>query len=326
MSREGPAGGLARAYDRARASLWVVPATLGIAGAALAELVTRLDFQTSAFRGDAEAVRALLGTIATAGLTVLGVTLTITLAVLALTAQTYSPRAVRRFLRDRLLQSVVGAFVATVTFALVALRQIEDGGDYATTAALGVVLVLVAIALLIALFHHLAREIRIEAIMAAIRGESLAVVDREWPDEGVGEQIAPEPEGPVELVTALDPGAVAAIDDRKLERLGCSVWVLASPGTWVGPGDSIAAVSSGASERAVERLRSSITISSHRGIRQDPAYGVRQLVDIALRAMSPSLSDPTTAIGAVRHASAIVETASRQASMNPSKKTRSRGG
>ena len=99
--------------------------TLGVLAAVGAELLVRLDRvlddanaqATWVFSGDDDAARSVLSTIATATLTVLGVTLTITLAVLALTASAYSPRVIRRFMRDQLLQIMLGVFVAAVVFA-----------------------------------------------------------------------------------------------------------------------------------------------------------------------------------------------------------------
>lgn len=309
-------GAVVRYIERVRTSLWFFPAAFALLGAVLAEVMTRAQLGGVGFRGDLDAARTVLGTLASAGLTVLGVTLTITLAVLALTAQAYSPRAVRRFLRDRLLQITVGVFVGTITYSLLALRRVEDTGEYGSTVAVGIGFALIAIGLLIALFHHIAAEIRVEAIISAIYEETTGVIDAEWPRGGVGadeSSLASSWNDQPRRFAADQAGFVMWVDDRRLARLAngndVTAVVKSPPGTWVSPGDILMELHPACdlNARDQRRGRSAVRVSPHRGVRQDPAYGVRQIVDIALRAMSPSLNDPTTAVEALRHASALVE-------------------
>ena len=298
---------LARLVDATRESLWVVPATLGALAVLLAEILARSDvlrddaIETGVFSGDADAARSVLATVATSALTVLGVTLTITLAVLALTAQAYSPRAIRRFLRDPVLQWVVGTFLATAAFSLMTLRQAQEGDVPALSVTLSIVFVFIALGFLVAFFHHVAREIRVESIIASIHADAIAALPagRTSLPEATSARNASEP---VIDVCARATGHVVWLDDMRIARLaaasGGSAEAIAGPGAWVRRGDPIVRlrnVGEGEHARLARRLSRAVSIATHRSIRQDPQFALMQLADIASRALSPSLNDSTTA-------------------------------
>lgn len=144
-----------------RERLWFWPVVIAILAAAAAETLVRVDRALDdnnarpvwVFSGEAGAARDVLSAIASASMTVLGVTLSITLAVLALTGQGYSPRTIRRFIRDPLVQIVIAGFVGTFVFALVALRLVRTDQVPGITVNVLVLLAFAAIALLIAFFH-----------------------------------------------------------------------------------------------------------------------------------------------------------------------------
>lgn len=305
-------GRLASALESARASLWIVPAACGLLAVAAAEVLARTDLlqggavAVGAFGGDAEAARSVLATIATASLTVLGVTLTITLAVLALTAQAYSPRAVRRFLRDPLLQVVVGVFVGSTVFSLTTLRQVQEGDVPALSVTIAIALVFLSLGLLIALFNHIAREIRVESIIAAIHAEGVdAVPEAAW-EQGPGEPPAPDPDLSERVdVPARSAGHVTRIADGRLARIAADLGgrseVVAPPGRWVREGEPVVRMHlPGPCEpRARRRAERAVGVATHRVITQDPEFALLQLADIAMRALSPSLNDVTTAREAI---------------------------
>lgn len=301
-------GRLTRTLDALRESLWFYPTLIGVLAAAAAEGLVRLDRWLDnenerplwVFSGSAEAARAVLSTIASASMTVLGVTLSITLAVLALTGQGYSPRAIRRFIRDRLVQAVIGGFVGTFVFALVALRSVRDDQVPGVTVNVAVALAIAALGLLIAFFHHMANEIRVERLIDAVWSETRRSLERVFPERS-GPDPPGEPEGtPAALVRAGGSGRITAIDDAALVDIarerGVTVVVVPGPGDFVADGEVVARVHGGELEEGdAEAISGCIHLGVQRTLTQDVAFGIDQLTDIALRALSPGINDPTTA-------------------------------
>lgn len=308
------AGRIRRFVDSLRERLWFWPTVLGVAAAVAAEVLVRLDRRLAqenalplwAFSGNADAARSVLSTIATATMTVLGVTLSITLAVLALTAQGYSPRALRRFMRDRVIQAVVGGFVGAFVFALVALRLVREDEVPGITVNVAVLLGFVVLGLLVAFFHHMASEIRVERLIEVIWEETKQGIEQTL-TEPVGDEVdIIAAEAPVSAQAyASHTGRIRWIDDETLAGVarasGGTVEVQAAPGDFVADGQEIVRMVGGAplESHQVARLAAAVELRTERTLAQDVAFGLRQLTDVGLRALSPSVNDPTTAEEAI---------------------------
>jgi uncharacterized membrane protein len=271
------------------------------------------------FSGEAGAARDVLSVIASASMTVLGVTLSITLAVLALTGQGYSPRTIRRFIRDPLVQAVIAGFVGTFVFALVALRLVRTEQVPGVTVNVAVVLAMGAIGLLIAFFHHMANEIRVERLIDAIWREARGVIAATLA-AGTGGDDPTEPQGtPAALGHATRSGRVQTIADERLAGLardaGATIVVVPGPGDFVIEGEVVVRLHGDpaqASEAAPPAV-GAIELGVQRRMTQDIAFGIDQLTDIALRALSPGINDPTTAEEALlRSADLLCRLADRQ--------------
>lgn len=300
--------GTRRGLDRLRERLWFWPVVAAVLAAAAAESLVRLDRALDdenarpvwVFSGEAGAARDVLSAIASASMTVLGVTLSITLAVLALTGQGYSPRTIRRFIRDPLVQAVVAGFVGTFVFALVALRLVRADQVPGVTVNVSVVLAFVSIALLVAFFHHMANEIRVERLIDAVWGEARAVATA-LPALGAGEESSEPPGTPAALGRAARSGRVQTIADERLAGLardsGTTVVVVPGPGDFVIEGEVVVRVHGdpAAAADVVAAAVDAVELGVQRSMRQDVAFGIDQLTDIALRALSPGINDPTTA-------------------------------
>jgi len=312
----GPAarrGRLDRGLDVLRERLWFWPAALGVLAAVAAELLVRLDRTLDeenarpvwVFSGNADAARSVLSTIATATMTVLGVTLSITLAVLALTAQGYSPRAMRRFMRDRVIQAVIGGFVGTFVFALVALRLVREDQVPGITVNVAVLLCFVVLGLLVGFFHHMASEIRVERLIDAIWEETrVAIGSVLTAPHGAEGPVAPDTP-PVAQARATATGRVRWVDDEALagvaRETGGVAAVVPAPGDFVAEGEPVVRMVGGEPPGAeqIARLAGAISVGTQRTMYQDVAFGFRQLADVGLRALSPSVNDPTTAEEAI---------------------------
>ncbi len=312
--------------------MWFWPAVTAVLAAAAAETLVRVDRALDennarpvwVFSGEAGAARDVLSAIASASMTVLGVTLSITLAVLALTGQGYSPRTIRRFVRDPLVQMVIAGFVGTFIFALVSLRLVRTEQVPGVTVNVAVVLAFVAVALLIAFFHHMANEIRVERLIDQCVEPRRAQPSTRASDERRGGDAPREPPGiPAAVGRATRSGRVQMIADERLADLargsGTTLVVVPGPGDFVIEGEVVVRLHGDPARRGrggprLRRGRS--TLGVQRSMTQDVAFGIDQLTDIALRALSPGINDPTTAEEALlRSADLLRRLADRQLAM-----------
>ena len=290
-----------------------------------------------AFGGNAEAARQVLAVIATSLITVAGVAFSITIVTLQLVSSQFSPRALREFLSDRLNQIIAGTFVGTFGYCLVALGSVGSdpgSGDPfvpALTVSLGVVLGIANIAVLLIFIHHLSQSIQVSNITRAIAHGGLQAVDHLYPERHGVEPTEEPASQPLDertggrVVRAQRPGyiqhiAVADIaaewgrtaGEQRRQATGRGpapiVFLRVAPGDFV-TGETVLVECWPPHEggRIDEVVHRSVRVADSRDVRQDAPYAIRQLVDIALRAISPSVNDPTTAITCIGYVRAIME-------------------
>lgn len=294
-----------------RSRLWFVPA-LFVLGAAIAAVVTVTIDRTLGpdatgpfvFGGGPESARSLLSTIAAAMLTFTGLVFSVTMLVLQLASSQLSPRVTRTFLRDRKNQAVLGIFVATFVYALLVLREVRSEVDAAFVPSIAVwwsfILLLASIVAFIYYIDHMAQAMRASSVIASVASETRSAIERCFPDP-VGSEPDLALAVPAVSATVLgpdDPGILQAIDLPELIRLatdaGGVIELLVPVGEAV-PGEAPVARIRGGGSVADDELRAALTFGQERTMDQDPAFGIRQLVDIAARALSPGINDPTTA-------------------------------
>ncbi len=306
-----------------RSSLWFVPSIMVTAMVLLAAGLIELDVNLSKdalsawprlFGARAEGTRGMLSAVASATITVAGVVFSITIVALSLTSSQYTSRVLRNFMRDRTNQVVLGAFVGIYAYCLVVLRTIR-GGDaepfVPSLATFGaIVLAFVGIALLIHFIHHISSAIQAAHILAAIREDTLGPIDRLFPEE-LGEDEDGEQEDPEalevlaaaqwEVVCAEATGYLQVVDSDAVLKLACEHDALLQLphriGDFVIAGTPLAQVErdGGIPEGLADGVRKAFTTNAQRTVEQDPAFGIRQIVDVALKALSPGVNDPTTA-------------------------------
>lgn len=311
--------GLRALWWRLRASLWVLPGLLVVAATLLAfgmiELgsVHNLELERRwprLFGAGAQGSRSLLSAIATTMLTVAATVFSITLAVLSLAASQYSPRVIRTFMDDRPTQLVLGVFVGVFVYCLVVLRTIRDGEDpvVPSLAVLGgIVLAFVAVGFLVFFIHHLASSIEAPSILQRVgRGTDAAVEDL-FP-ERLGDEVdeaAEAQRAPARAwapVPALKNGYIVSVDNDALlafaREQGRIVRMALAIGDYALEGQPLAWLEGEreADEPAGRALNACYSLDRQRTIEQDAAYGLQQMVDIALRALSPGINDQSTAL------------------------------
>jgi uncharacterized membrane protein len=306
-----------------RTTLWLIPTLQVLLAAALFAVTYTID--RAAYHGDinlpgwvnngsADAARQILTAIAAAVITVVGLVFSITIVALTLASTQFGPRMLRNFVRDRGTQVTLGTFVATFVYAVLALGSISHGrrGDFAPHLSITVALALVLAAscVLIYFIHHIAKLIQLPQVIASIAGDLSVAIDAEVASKGT---VVAAEAGPslAELRARLaENGAVvpaaksgylqfiayADLVDIATESDGV-IRLLYRPGHFVVEGLPLAEVwPPEAAAGVARRLERGHVTGPHRTLSQDLAFAIDQLVEIAIRALSPAVNDTFTAM------------------------------
>ncbi len=309
-------------------SLWFLPALITALSIVLAFATLNIDqrflLQNSlisilVFTGGVEGARGVLSAISGTMMTVTALVFSITIVALQVATSQLTPRALRSIMADRGNQVVLGFFVATFTYALIVLRAVrsplEDRSEFvpALSVAIAIGLALISVALLIYFMHHSANALRTSVVIGRIFDETRDLIDSLYP-ENIGEPAKEQParSGMPYFVSADRAGYLQTIDADSLfalaERQRLTIDVTLTIGSFVLPRSKVAAVwSDGAlSDEIADAIRDALSLGSERTMQSDIEFGLQQLADIALRALSPGINDPTTATVIVDHLAALV--------------------
>ena len=313
-------------WQRLRESLWFVPGLLVLGAVGLAYGLITFDAHTAfdgakrfplLFGAGAEGSRGMLTAIAGSMLTVAALVFSLTLSTISQVSSQYSPRVLRNFMRDRSNQVVMGYFVGVFVYCLLVLGTIRSVDEQkfvpATAVLVGLVLALGGVVALIFFIHHTAESLQTGTILERITRDTAGSIETLFPAE-IGEP-APAPARPPlwlgngQVVYAAAPGYVQHVDAEALLRWAnehqAFVQLAQTVGAFVGEQDVLAYVQPDepAAEpldaEALAALRSCVGLSRHRSSEQDVGFGLQQLVDIALKALSPGINDTTTGIMAI---------------------------
>ena len=319
-------------WTKVRDSLWFLPCVMTLAGAVLAIAITQVEqrgafdaemLRSWLFGGGVDGARGVLEAIAGGLITVTGVVFSVTIVALQLASTQFTPRVLRNFTADRGNQLVLGVFIGTFTYTVLVLRTVRsaaDGGEPfvpRVAVTLAVALVLVAIGFLIFYIDHSARSIQIAAILDRVARRTLRDVRRLFPEQiGDADEAAPAdarpPDRPSVTVAAESAGYLQAVDGRSLFRLGEGrrLVIVMEPeiGDFVVPGQALASVSPpGQVDDAVFRqVRKAFLLGPERTPEQDVEFGIVEISDIAIKALSPGINDPTTAFRCIDRLSEIL--------------------
>jgi uncharacterized membrane protein len=317
-------------WSEVRSSLWFLPALMTLGAVGLAIVTVWLDQhgfgspeETSWFIliAGAEGARGVLGTVAGSIITVTGVVFSITIVVLQLASSQFSPRVLRSFTEDRANQLVLGVFIGTFTYALLVLRTVRsEFADYSRfvptlSVNIAVLLAVISMGFLIYFINHIAHSIQAETIIARVTSDALEVVDRLFPEQ-VGEGAAESAPELYEhatgepLLAASRSGFLQSIDAEQVitfaEKHGVVLKLEQPIGSFIVAGDTLISVTTGAvDDGTAEELRDAAVIGAERTRYQDVERGLIELTDIAVRALSPGINDPTTALTCVHRLTEI---------------------
>lgn len=328
-------GWLREMLIRTRSSLWFVPTVIVIFAILLAFLLIEIDQRYDdvllarwprLLANEAEGARGVLSAIAGSMATVAGVVFSITIVALSLASSQYTPRVLRNFMRDRANQVVLGVFVGVWIYCLVVMRTISDD-DWKFVPVLAVltavVLAIVASGFLIFFIHHISSTIQASEITAAITRETLHTLDRLFPDD-IGEGVEPSDSHQLATdhqwhpVAANAMGYIQGVNPESLlafaRKQDTVVRMDSQIGEFIAPGRPLVSVAMAQAPGAAacRELNRIFAVGTYRTIDQDVAFGLRQLVDIALKALSPGINDTTTAVSCVEHMAVILAQCARR--------------
>ncbi len=318
-------------WDDLRDSLWFVPAlmvtfALVLAAAALA-LEPLPDWFPAGlvFGGSPEGARAVLSELAGATFTVVGLVFSLTLVVLQMASSQYTPRLLRTFLRDRRTQIVLGGMVASGVFDVAVLQSVRSSVDDqeafvpALAVSLALWFALGAVGLLIYYLHHITQHMRVDIIMLDIRKETLAQIEAlPAQRDRLPDQEPPPLPDDARSVPAQRDGYLQTSEPeviaRRAREAGIRVRLRPSIGDWVNRGTTLAWAWPDGSrpkvgldrEVASDVVHAGLSLGTDRTEASDLTFGLRQLADMGVKAMSPGVNDPTTAVQAIEHLSGIV--------------------
>lgn len=294
-------------------SFWLVPGAMVLAGILLAlgllgldrggHVSARLAESSWLYDGGGTGARTLLGAIASSTIAVAGTVFSITIAALSLAAGQMGPRLLRNFTRDRGVQFTLGAYLGTFSYALMVLRSVrtQDEGPFTPHLALtvGILLAFVCVATLVYFVGHMAKRINVDTVIELVSDDVQTALKATATDRA--QPAAPAARFWAHATTIVDQrrGYLQQLDEAGLadwaSHHGTAIRLLARKGDYVFPGAPIAVITVSVPE-AEEAVRDATALGTSRGSAGDAEYAVRQLVEVAVRALSAGINDPHTAM------------------------------
>lgn len=319
-------------WDSLHSSYWFVPALMAALAITLAFAMLALDRTGKSgpvenlnwvYTGGPEGARTLLSAVAGSMITVAGTVFSITLVALQLASSQFGPRLLRNFMQDTGNQIVLGTFIATFIYCLLVLRSIR-GEDYNVfvpqiSVTVGIILVLTSIGVLIYFIHHASTSIQAENVIAEVGEELEKTIERLFPEKiGLGEEnskgflkeLPANFEQESYIITSLKSGYLQAIDGEMLIKIAQKkdllLRVLYRPGKFVVQKSNLVMVwpKERVNRHLIKQIRETFILGRQRTQHQDVEFPVNQLVEIAVRALSPGINDPFTAIRCIDQLSA----------------------
>lgn len=317
---------LRSALEGFRDSLFFLPALFVAFAVVVAQLMLEadrrvsLDSVPSFLRFTVDSARELLSTVAGATITVSGIVFALTALTVQLASSQFSPRVVRGFLRDRFAQTAIGFMVGTFTYSLLILRAVrspsgDDVSDIVPNLSAGLALILavgVVIAIL-AYVNHTAQSLQATQLIGHITKGTISLARKRFREPGPGGTQPPAPAGagPGRALRSPRGGWVQQLSEQSLLAAlpeSGLVRVEVRVGCFVHEGKRLATVWDGEqdSEDLDEDLVEAFAVGKMRTMQQDVLFGIRQLVDVALRALSPGVNDATTAYECIVHLGSVL--------------------
>ncbi|MCJ8518863.1 putative membrane protein [Pseudorhizobium tarimense] len=325
----GSSPGLKVVREKLRTSLWLVPTLMAITAIAISAAATSVDAVLAdldpakvpifVFVSTPSDARDVLSSLLTSMITMTSLVFSITMVVLSLAANQFGPRLIRSFMSARHTQLALGTFIMTSVYCLLQLASvgssIKNDAEAYPSVSFGIALTLMSVLVLVAYLHFLARSIVSETVIKRL-GSEITDMLSELDDLAEDRNNDPEkalPEGFDQNARFFGPsvdGFVQSIDVERLCELAqkSDVFIGFSfkPGDYVitdGGGIGIFPASRWTQDLQ-DQVCGAVVIGSRRTSTQDPEFAIRHLVEMAIRALSPGINDPYTAVAVLAQLSA----------------------
>ncbi|BBD69478.1 hypothetical protein NIES4072_31890 [Nostoc commune NIES-4072] len=317
---------LGKLWDTLHSSYWFIPSIMAIITTALAFIMLMLDRTGKAglnywwsYTGGADGARSVLGAVAGSMISVAATAFSITIVALQLAASNFGPRLLRNFMQDTGNQVVLGTFISTFIYCLLILRTIHGEGDgYSQfvpqiSVTCGILLAIISIGVLIYFIDHASTIIQASHIIENVSDDLDRAIDRLFPKKigrsiPFGQEIAEIPDN-FDLVASPvivnKNGYIQAIDDEELMKIArrnnLLLRVESRPGKFIVKDSDLVMVFPGkfVNQKLTKQINDCFILGKERSEQQDIEFPIDQLVEIALRALSPGINDPFTAIRCV---------------------------
>lgn len=273
----------------------------------LTEILSRTGWITGL---DADAAQLILATIAGSMMTTVSVVFSVLVMALSLASLQFSPRILRGFMADRPTQHTLGVFVGTFLYCLVVLGTVRDEpAPFVPGISVGVAMLLAAgdLVWLVYFIHHISHGIHANFIAERVGNETISIIDEEFPtsvgraDTHAEDSDPPSAPEDSDVVESELSGYVQLVNREQLLELAqkheITIYQQHGIGEFVIEGNPLVAIAPAGrlSEALQAACRECFDLGPVRTMQQDVHYGIRQIVDMALKAISPAVNDPTTA-------------------------------
>lgn len=317
-------------WDRFRAGFWFFPTLLILGAIGLAIVVPEVDRQVvdsipQWMKSTGETSRSTLAALASAMFTVSGVVFSVTVVTLSLTSSQFGPRLLRNFLEQNVTQVTMGSCLACCVYCLILLWRIDDVNDKwfvpHVAVFLATVLTLLALCLVVFFIHRVAYSVQSMNVVTDVAGELDAAIDRMFPKEyEASEELYRQHDDLLASFESHDGHSVHAQRDGYLQTVNIEhltavakkhqAWVnlVCRPGDFIIEGLEVAQLrcdDDSDAEQLTKELASAFIVGNQRTPRQDVECAIQELTEIAVRALSPGINDPFTAIACIDRLCAV---------------------
>lgn len=318
-----------RAMYNLRGGFLVRPLSIALVLGAVGAVLSELEESVPAVRAwtpgvlfpshaDPQVAQIILGGIAASIMTVVSIVFAIMLMTLTLASMQFSPRIIVSFVQDRVTQWTLGIFLGTFLYCIAALpaaRSLPHPFAPVFTVMGAMLLAVACVGWLLFFIHHISRAISVNHIVNRIAADTIATIDEMMPQPHRHNRLEGAPSGGSAWETAVTSdvsGYIRFVDRKRLVALArnyrVKINVLRRVGHFVPAGVPLLQVSKEGrlTAEGIDDLRGAFDFGPTRTLQQDVEFGILQIVDIALKAISPAVNDPSTAINCVDQLSAIM--------------------
>lgn len=312
-------------WDSLRSSYWFLPTVMSLLAIVFAGIMLQIDRyipnellrnSSLVYTSDAGGERSLLLTIAGSMVAIIGIVFSVTMVPLTIAASQFGPRLLRNYLRDTTTQVVIGSFAATFVYCMVVLLSIPESLSDDTlpqiSATVALVLALISIGVLLYFLHHIAVSLQATSVVAEVSAELHAAIEHVFRLPGErqidrrqlmeAETLQGQVEREGQAIQATKTGYIRAIAKDSLVHMsaeqGLFIALQYRPGDFVVSGCSLAYgwPAEKIDDQIIDMVNQAFLLGEQRTLTQDVEFGINSLVEVGVRALSPAINDPFTAM------------------------------